>query len=105
MAGEDQCLHTLGNEAGRQHRHAALLGHDAAEVLGKADRSSEDPDIGGECGEQRSKPAKPGKTAGITGGDEQQTVGDPVGEFVIDRPAPGFLAALNCDHAVEQVAD
>lgn len=45
-------LGCLQNKTGRQEGHAPLLGHDAREVLSKADGAAEDPDIGRQRSQQ-----------------------------------------------------
>ena len=77
-----------------QRRHAPLLGHDAGETLGKAERAAEHADIGGQRGGERRRPAEPGHAGGIAGRHQQQRVGDAVGELVVERAEPATTCRL-----------
>ncbi len=86
------------------------LGHGTGEISGKSKSTAQFAEIGGQHGQDRTGPAQfagvghPGHLGGIAGGNEEQQVGDPVGQLVPDRPIGAAAAVLDGHHPVEQVA-
>ena len=72
---------------------------------GRAERAAEHADVGGQGGGERAEPAERRPANGVAQSDDQQRIGDAVGELVVERPDRRFLAALDRHHAVQEIAD
>ncbi len=62
-----------------------LLRHRPAEILRQPERAAREPDIGRQRGRERSGPAEPGLLGRIARCDDEEAVGDPVRELVVER--------------------
>ena len=73
-----------------EREHPMLFGHRSAETLCETDRPAEQPHVGGEHGEQGSSPSQRRTVCEMTdrvaGGDQDEHVGQPVREIVVDLP-------------------
>ena len=89
--------------------HSLRLAHGAAEILGESASATEDSDVGGEDGQEAGEPAefvgKRRPRERVPGGDEDEGIGDAIGEVVEDFARRGAEATFDGDHAIEEVAE